>query len=111
MCFFWFVVQPLAVNVEYNRSSGIGALTFRFMPDFKFIKLLSGFALTRYCVYAMLCCQLCCFTMHFGLNTPCLLFYTILNDKTRNNKQKYYFHPYFHFFAMHPLCRIQETLR
>jgi hypothetical protein len=41
-------------NVSYKRSSGIGALTFQIIPDFQFIKLPSDFALTRYCVYAML---------------------------------------------------------
>jgi hypothetical protein len=34
--------------------SGIDALTIRFIPDLKFIKLLSDFALSRYCDYALL---------------------------------------------------------
>src|SRR5690554_618366 len=38
---FLYVAQRSSV-VSYKRSSGIDALTFRFISDFKFIKLLSG---------------------------------------------------------------------
>jgi len=53
----------MAYNVPYKRSSEIDAPTFRFIPDFKFIKLLFGFAITRYCVYTLLAVRCLCITL------------------------------------------------
>jgi len=47
-------VFRLPNNVSYKRSSAIDKTSFYYVTDLKFIKLLWGFALARYCVYALL---------------------------------------------------------